>query len=117
MNEKEKEAYNYLKKYINWETYGERNIEEEIKIILKLINKQQKEKEKLKEAYKILKDDIKGHRIVYVDTPEFEENYISKDKIKEKIEKIKKDEEFYREHFRMFEFNGKINILKELLGD
>lgn len=43
------------------------------------------------EEYQILKDDIEGHRIAYVDTPEFEENYISKDKIKGKIEELKKE--------------------------
>ena len=41
--------------------------------------------EQMKEDYQILKDDIEGHRIVYVDTPEFEENYISKDKIRDII--------------------------------
>ena len=50
--------------------------------ILNLIEKQQKEIEKLKEDYQILKDDIEEHRIVYVDTPEFEEKYVSKDKIR-----------------------------------
>ena len=35
--------------------------------------------------YQILKDDIEEHRIAYVDTPEFEEKYISKDKIKDII--------------------------------
>lgn len=131
MNEEEKQAYNYLEKYIKWETLGERNLEGDIKTILNLIEKQQTqieilkdnlkeersfnksaletlkdcvnkdylhkmisfkdgEIEKLKEAYQILKDDIEGHRIVYVDTPEFKEKYISKDKIKELIEEQKK---------------------------
>lgn len=27
------------------------------------------------------------------------------------------DEEFYREQDRMYEFDGKINLLKELLGE
>ena len=84
----------------------------EVEIALKLIEKQQKEIErrlkeidslykmmsakddeieKLKEDYQILKDDIKGHNIIYLDTPEFEEIYISKDKIREKIDLIDKE--------------------------
>ena len=51
----------------------------------KMISFKDGEIEKLKEAYQILKDDIEGHRIAYVDTPEFEENYISKDKIRDII--------------------------------
>ena len=37
----------------------------------------------------VLEDDLKDKRIVYVDTPEFEEKFISKQKVKENIEKIK----------------------------
>lgn len=51
--------------------------------------------EKENEELKILKDDIKDKRIVYVDTPEFEENYIQVAKIKEKIEKLKPYEDFF----------------------
>lgn len=40
--------------------------------------------------YQILKNDIEEHNIAYVDTPEFEEKYISKDKLKEIIEEQKK---------------------------
>lgn len=71
-----------------------------IDIIDELIEKQQKEIEE----NQILIDDIKDHRIVYIDTPEFEEKFISKDKIKEKIEHynnelehIKNGEEFENE--------------------
>lgn len=49
MNKEEKEAYNYLEKYIKWETYGERNLERDIETILNLINKQQTEIEELLE--------------------------------------------------------------------
>ena len=50
--------------------------------ILNLIEKQQKEIEELQ----IIADDIKGHNIVYTDTPEFEDKFISKNKIKEIID-------------------------------
>ena len=47
MNKEEKQAYNYLEKYINWETCGERNLDGDIKTILNLVKKQQKEIEDL----------------------------------------------------------------------
>jgi hypothetical protein len=40
---------------------------------------------KLKQDYEILKDDIEGHRIAYIDTPVFQDLYISKDKIREVV--------------------------------
>ena len=55
---------------------------EEIDSLYKMMSAKDDEIEKLKEDYQILKDDIEEHRIVYVDTPEFEEKYVSKDKIR-----------------------------------
>lgn len=52
---------------------------EEIDSLYKMISVKDDEIEKLKEEYQILKDDIEEHNIVYVDTPEFEENYVRKD--------------------------------------
>lgn len=79
----------------------------------KMISFKDGEIEKLKEDYQILKDDIEGHRIVYVDTPEFEEKYISKDKIKEKIEELK--------NRKIGASTGiyaiQVDILEELLGE
>lgn len=54
--------------------------------------KLQKENEELKrenEELKVLEDDIQEKRIAYIDEPEFEENYISKKKVKDKIEEYK----------------------------
>ena len=42
---------------------------------------------------KVLEDDIKDKRITYIDTPEFEENYIPIQKIKDKIEELNKQEQ------------------------
>lgn len=56
---------------------------------IKWKNRYYKEKEKNKEN-QVLIDDIKDHRIVYIDTPEFEEKFISKDKIREKINYYRK---------------------------
>lgn len=49
MNEEEKQAYNYLEKYIKWETFGERNLEGDIHTILNLIDKQQEKILELKQ--------------------------------------------------------------------
>lgn len=102
----------------------------EIETILNLLDKQQKEIEE----NQVLIDDIKEHNIVYIDTPEFEEKFISKDKIREKIKELEnKNEENKIElakgidtlNFDIIE-NAKNNIainvnvrdiLKELLGE
>ena len=47
----------------------------------------------------------------------FKENFIPKSKVKEKIEELKEDEEFYREHDRMYQFESKIKLLQKLLED
>lgn len=100
MNEEEKQAYNYLEKYIEWETLGERNLEGDIKTILDLIKKQQKEIEDLKavtrtyEAYNV----GEGDKIVIASKEWFADgcfkdllsNYISKDKLQDIMKKHKK---------------------------
>ena len=43
------------------------------------------------EELKILEDDIQDKRIVYIDTPEFKENYIPVQKIKDKIEELNRE--------------------------
>lgn len=40
------------------------------------------------EELKILEDDLKDKRIVYVDTPEFEEKFIAKQKVKDNFNKL-----------------------------
>lgn len=72
------------------------------------------------EELKILEDDIKDKRIVYIDEPEFEENYIPKNKIMEKIEEIKNE---YKNIVQTSDFiiadtiQPKIEILEELLEE
>lgn len=96
MSEEEKQAYDYLEKYIEWETSGERNLEEDIKTILNLVNKQQKEIERLKEFEKYYENE----KVVWQ-----RKDYISKEKIREKLEKI---EELYDEKAKAenFEYNN-----------
>ena len=80
-----------------------------IDIILKLVN-----------DYQVLLDDIRDHRIVYIDTPEFEEKFISKDKIRELIEKYEQE---YKRQDKEELFNltkitaGKLSALNELLKE
>ena len=100
MSEEEKKDIEYLKKYIKWETYGERSLETAIATILNLFENQQKEIEDLKDLYsdeKIRNTIIKRYREV------IEKDYISKDKIKKIIS----------EEFIMFDAFCKIKKLVE----
>ena len=62
--------------------YGRKGIKENVKKLQK----------KIKEL-EVLEDDLKDKRVVYIDTPEFAENYIPVQKVKDKIEELKKDYE------------------------
>lgn len=75
MNEEEKKAYNYLEKYINWETLGERNLEGDIHTILNLIDKQQ---EKILE----LKEKLEKERALNVEALNTLKECIHKDRIR-----------------------------------
>ena len=86
----------------------------------------EKENEKLKtitqEYNSYLQDSNCDTKIIIADSEYFangffKENFIPKSKVKEKIEELKEDEEFYREHDRMYEFESKIKLLQELLED
>lgn len=70
--------------------YVEDLLQEAYKVILSDYKRVLKENEELK----ILKDDIQDKRITYIDTPEFEENFISKQKVKDKIEEILNNGEY-----------------------
>lgn len=80
----------------------------------KLLAEREEDKKKIEEL-EVLEDDLKDKRIVYVDTPEFEENYIPKQKVLEEIDQV-------LEAFRKVEFNrvttwNSLVLLKErLLG-
>lgn len=113
ISKEQKEAIEYLEKYTKWETYGERNLEKdiitvlellkEIQIKLEIVNdynywvllaadrgiqlkKLQNENEKLKTK---LLDILKGQKVIKEETPQYiKENYISKEKIKDRIKKL-----------------------------
>lgn len=68
------------------------NINETIEAIEHILAEREEDKKRIKEL-EVLEDDLKDKRIVYVDTPEFAENYIPKQKIKDKIEEMEKEAE------------------------
>ena len=92
----------------------------EVQAIEHILAEREEDKKRIEEL-EVLKDDLKDKRIVYVDTPEFAENYIPKQKVKEELEKAKKENEPYEIHnkeSRMFWINqGKIRLAKKLLED
>ena len=85
-----------------------------------ILSEREEDKKRIKEL-EVLEDDLKDKRIVYVDTPEFAEKFIPKQKVKEELEKAKKENEPYEIHnkeSRMFWINqGKIRLAKKLLED
>lgn len=87
----------------------------ELDIAIEHILAEREEDKKKIEELEVLEDDLKDKRIVYVDTPEFEENYIPKQKVLEEIDQV-------LEAFRKVEFNrvttwNSLVLLKErLLG-
>lgn len=93
----------------------------ELNIAIDHILAEREEDKKKIDKLQVLEDDLKDKRIVYVDTPEFEEKFIAKQKVKEKIEennklieKCKDELEHYGEIY-LYEHDNK--ILKELLED
>lgn len=107
------------------------NIEKDIEKCKELIKDKHKEWigltnqkaiENVLEAYeklKVLEDDIQDKRIAYIDTPEFKDAFVPKQKIKDKIYEIKvdKDSKYYDMFFVGRDIENTINILEELLKD
>lgn len=85
-----------------------------------ILAEREEDKKRIKEL-EVLEDDLKDKRIVYVDTPEFEEKFIPKQKVKEELEKAEKENEPYEQHnkeSRMYWINeGKMSLAKKLLED
>ena len=127
MSDEEKKAIVELNHFSNmtayWkqEEYTNSEIDNYIKIVLNLIEKQSKEIEELKYKYsdeKIRNTIIKRYREV------IEKDYVSKDKIKAKIEEYEQDvkdfEEYWSKDPRKFKKEKsvdyyKLEALKELL--
>ena len=58
-----------------------------------ILAERKQDKERIKEL-EVLEDDLKDKRIVYVDTPEFEEAFIPKQKVKTKIGALQMEERY-----------------------
>ena len=63
---------------------GSKNVAYAIKNILA---EREEDKKRIQEL-EVLEDDLKDKRIVYVDTPEFEEKFIAKQKVKDEFNKL-----------------------------
>ena len=85
-----------------------------------ILEEREEDKKRIKEL-EVLEDDLKDKRIVYVDTPEFEEKFISKQKVKEELEKAEKENvpyEEYNKESRAYWINqGRISLAKKLLEE
>ena len=96
------------------------NINETIEAIEHILAEREEDKKRIKEL-EVLEDDLKDKRIAYIDTLEFEKEFIPKQKVKEELEEAEKENEPYEIHnkeSRMFWINqGKIRLAKKLLED
>ena len=121
---KVKELNNLLKffKTHGWipDLYREINTNGIIDAIDHILAEREADKKKI-DKLQVLEDDLKDKRIVYVDTPEFEEKFIAKQKIKEELEEAEKENEPYEKYnkeSRAYWINqGKISLAKKLLED
>ena len=83
ISKEQKEAIEYLEKYTKWETYGERNLENDIITVLGLLNETQMENETLEELLQgTLYEMYKYYRDL---ANSYQGNCISKEKVKDKI--------------------------------
>ena len=134
ISKEQKEAIEYLEKYTKWETYGERNLEKDIITVLELLKETQRklkfvndynywvqlavdrgielenlqnENEKLRSK---LLDTLEGQKVIKEETPQYiKENYISKEKIEDKIRKL--------EYYIQDVISKQITMLQEILKE
>ena len=126
-NEESKEDIEELKRlfYFNRLTqYGKRKLMRYYEQRIKQLEEENKELKHITQNYNAYqqKSDNPNTTIIIADEKwfingYFKENFIPKSKVKEKIEELKEDEEFYREHDRMYQFESKIKLLQKLLED
>jgi formyltetrahydrofolate synthetase len=114
MSEEEQKAIEYLKTYM-LPYFGEgKEVEFYLNdVLINLIKKQQKEIETLKESQLVLYDK-EGNIIACI---KLGKDVVSKDKIREKIKELERQEDWYREKNSLDELYGRIDELKELLGE
>ena len=69
------------------------NINETIEAIEHILAEREEDKKRIKEL-EVLEDDLKDKRIAYIDTLEFEKEFIPKQKVKEELEETEKENEW-----------------------
>ena len=131
--EKNTEILNNLKKYLNLLInrgqhkifYNDFEWDEKtidcINAIEHILAERKQDKARIKEL-EVLEDDLKDKRVVYIDTPEFAENYIPKQKVKDLKESIILEPTIVggRRNAKTLEYGiklGKIKACEELLED
>lgn len=112
---------NHCKKAIHYERGVEHQVVLELLERYKEFLAEREEDKKKIDKLQVLEDDLKDKRIVYVDTPEFEEKFITKQKVKEELERAEKENEPYEEYnkeSRAYWINqGRISLAKKLLEE
>ena len=118
-----KSGYVYAKENIETVLNMLKEKEKQNKELMDEYHKRVQEKIDLEQDIKVLKDDLEDKRLVYIDTPEFQDSYIPKQKLKDKIE------EFKNENYQIaldsevafdtgiMKNNLKIQVLEELLQE
>lgn len=134
ITKEQKEAIEYLEKYTKWETYGERNLEKDIITVLGLLKETQRKLEivndydywvqlavdrgielenlqnKNEKLRSKLLDTLEGQKVIKEETPQYiKENYISKEKIEDKIRKL--------EYYIQDVISKQITMLQETLKE
>ena len=95
ISKEQKEAIEYLEKYTKWETYGERNLEKDIITVLELLKETQIKNETLE---KLLQGNLYEMYKYYRDLANsYQGNCISKEKVKDKLKKLKIEKEIITE--------------------
>ena len=85
-----------------------------IEAIEHMLTEREADKKRIKEL-EVLEDDLKDKRVVYIDTPEFAENYIPKQKVKEIFNRLHIND---IEPWSFYKVSGDILLdLEELLED
>ena len=121
MNEEDRRKYEAFQYWIQTNTEkGVTTIPDTLCLfVVNLIKSLQKENEKLKAK---LLDTLEGQKIIKEETPQYiKENYISKEKVKNKLKKleIKKEKAKGRKDniVERYTIENKINILQEILKE
>lgn len=113
------EAIEHLEKYTKGETYREKNLEEDIITVLKLLKETQMKNESLEE---LLQGNLYEMYKYYRDLANsYQGNCISKEQVKDKLKKLEIEKEKAKgikdNLVERYTIENKINILQEILKE